>query len=172
MVNSLELDSSEYNSYYQTYISAIGDVDLLVNLKDGLDSFAKFIDTIPDEKLSYAYREGKWSVAEVILHLIDTERIFQYRALRFARNDNTPVPGFDQDFYVPNSRANLRSKKSIISEYKSVRKASITLFESFDEESLKNLGTASGSNMSVRALGFVICGHLKHHKSIIEERYL
>jgi hypothetical protein len=171
-MNSLELDSSEYNSYYQPYISAIGDAELLSNLKEGLNSFENFINTIPDEKLSYSYEDGKWSVAEVILHLIDTERIFQYRALRFGRNDKTPLLGFNQDIYVPNSRANLRSKKSITSEYKSVRAATISLFESFDEESLISLGSASGSNMSVRALGFVICGHLQHHKNIIQERYL
>lgn len=171
-MNSLALDASEYHSYYKPYIAALGDVDLLVNLKEGLQSFLKFIETIPEDKLSYSYEDGKWSVAEVIVHLIDTERIFQYRALRFARNDKTTVIGFDQDFYVPNSKANLRTKKSIALEYKSVREASITLFESFDEENLKNLGTASGSNMSVRALGFVICGHLVHHKNSIKERYL
>jgi len=171
-MNSLALDASEYHSYYKPYIAALGDVDLLVNLKEGLQSFLKFIETIPEDKLSYSYEDGKWSVAEVIVHLIDTERIFQYRALRFARNDKTAVIGFDQDFYVPNSKANLRTKKSIALEYKSVREASITLFESFDEENLKNLGTASGSNMSVRALDFVICGHLEHHKNSIKERYL
>jgi uncharacterized damage-inducible protein DinB len=137
-----------------------------------LGNFPEFISSIPDEKWTYAYGLDKWTIAEVLLHVLDTERVFQYRALRFGRNDNTPVPGFDQDQYVPESKANGRSKKSIIEEYSSIRKSSITLFSSFDEGILKRWGTANGFKMSVAALGFVMLGHQKHHRDVIRERYL
>jgi uncharacterized damage-inducible protein DinB len=171
-MNSSSLNPSEYNAYYQPYISTLGQVDLLACLNDDLHSFVTFIDKLPDEKLVYAYDSNKWSIAEVLMHLLDAERIFQYRALRFSRNDTTEIPGFDQDLYVPGTRANERSKQSISEEFKAVRKATITLFSSFNNEELMRIGIASGSKMSVRALGFIICGHLKHHKGIIQERYL
>lgn len=171
-MNSLDLNSSEYNNYYQPYIAILGNVELLMALKSGLDTFTSFIAQIPEEKFKYAYDAHKWSVAEVLVHLIDTERIFQYRALRFARNDKTPLFGFNQDLYIPNSSANSRSKNSIVSEYTAVRKSTITLFESLNAEELLRYGIASDSKISVRALGFIICGHLQHHKNILNERYL
>ncbi|WP_394972103.1 DinB family protein [uncultured Croceitalea sp.] len=171
-MNSTSLNSKEYNAYYQPYISTLGKVDLLTCLNDDLESFSTFINKVPNEKLKHAYDANKWSIAEVLIHLLDAERIFQYRALRFARKDTTEIPGFDQDLYVPNSRANERSKESIAEEFKAIRNATITLFNSFNHEELTSIGNASGSKMSVRALGFIICGHLKHHKRIIEERYL
>lgn len=131
-----------------------------------------FMKSISTNKLQFAYDDGKWSVAEVLVHLIDTERVFQYRALRFARNDATSLPGFDQDAYVPHSKANKRNLDSILKEYLAVRKATISLFESFDDEMMCRGGMASNSFMSVRALGFLICGHERHHKQILESRYL
>ena len=171
-MNSLELNSLEYNSYYQPYIEALGDVELMAELNRGLVVFKNLFTEISLEKLSYSYADHKWSIAEVIMHIIDAERVFQYRALRFARNDNTEIPGFDQDLYVPTSRANARSKEEMLKEFTSVRKSSISLFGSFNNEELKRIGTASKSEMSVRALGFVICGHLLHHKNSIQEKYL
>lgn len=166
-----DLESLEYNPYYKPYITIVGAIDFVDCLKIDLDSFVSFINKIPKEKLSYTYENGKWTVAEVLIHLLDSERIFQYRALRFARNDAKEVPGFDQDSYVPNSRANTRTKASIIDEFKAIRSSSISLFSSLNEVELKRIGLASGSAISVRALGFIICGHLKHHKSILEELY-
>ncbi|MHA7831156.1 MAG: DinB family protein [Flagellimonas sp.] len=167
-----ELPSSEYNPFYQTYIMALGDVELIEELKRGKSAFLSLFEEIPEEKLNYAYAEGKWSLAEVLIHMIDTERIFQYRALCIARNDKTPLPGFDQDTYVPYSNADNRSKSDLIEEYKAVRDSTISLFDSFDEEAIKRIGVASGSKMSVRALGFIICGHQAHHVRILRERYL
>ena len=167
-----ELPSSEYNPFYQTYVMALGNVDLLEELKTGKSNFLSLFEKISEEKLDFAYEEGKWTLAEAIVHTIDTERIFQYRALCIARNDKTPFPGFDQDAYVPYSNASNRTKKDLIEEYKAVRDSTISLFNSFDEESIKRIGTASGSKMSVRALGFIISGHQAHHIRIIEERYL
>jgi len=167
-----ELPSSEYNPFYQTYVMALGNVDLLEELKAGKSNFLSLFEKISEEKLDFAYEEGKWTLAEAIVHTIDTERIFQYRALCIARNDKTPFPGFDQDAYVPYSNASNRTRKDLIEEYKAVRDSTISLFNSFDDESIKRIGTASGSKMSVRALGFIISGHQAHHIRIIEERYL
>ncbi|MDF0705630.1 MAG: DinB family protein [Bacteroidota bacterium] len=167
-----ELPTSEYNPFYQTYVMALGNVDLFEELKNGKADFLSLLKDIPEEKLNYAYAEDKWSLAEALVHMIDTERIFQYRALRIARNDNTPLPGFDQDNYVPYSNAKNRSKQDLLEEYKAVRDATITLFNSFDGEAIKRIGTTSGSKMSVRALGFIISGHQAHHIRIINERYL
>ncbi len=166
------LKHHEYNTYYKTYIEALGEADLLPTLKKQLKNFPQFIDSIPGDKLTHAYAEGKWTIAEVLTHILDTERVFQYRALRFARNDQTPLPGFDQDAYVPHSAANKRSIKELIKEYKAVRKSTIVLFETFDAETLGRKGVASNSPMSVAALGFIMCGHQKHHRNIIRERYL
>jgi uncharacterized damage-inducible protein DinB len=167
-----QLKDHEYNPYYKTYIEALGEVTLMDTLRKQLKNYPQFIGSIPQEKLTYKYAEGKWTVAEVLVHVLDTERIFQYRALRFARKDVTPLPGFNQDDFVPNSGANSRSIDSLIAEYKAIRESTITLFETFDETTLKRKGVASNSPMSVRAMGFIMCGHQKHHRNIIRERYL
>ncbi len=150
----------------------MGDVHLMEALNDGLDDISNFIPQIPDAKMNFSYADGKWSMAEVLVHLIDAERVFQYRALRFARNDTTELQGFDQDFYVPQSLANKRSKMNLLQEFSSVRNSSLALFGSLEEDQLKRMGSANGTPMSVRALGFVICGHQAHHFQILKERYL
>ena len=167
-----ELPTSEYNPFYHTYVMALGNVDLLDELRNGKQVLFSLLEEIPEEKLTYAYAEDKWTLAEALVHMLDTERIFQYRALCIARNDKSEFPGFDQDAYVPVSNANNRSKKDLIDEYVAVRDSSITLFASLDEEALKRVGVASGSKMSVRALGFITSGHQAHHVRILRERYL
>ncbi|MBO0329980.1 DinB family protein [[Muricauda] lutisoli] len=167
-----ELPSSEYNPFYQTYVMALGNVELIEELVRGKDELLSLLKEIPEQKLDYAYAKGKWSLAEALIHVIDTERVFQYRALCIARNDKTPLPGFDQDDYVPYSNAANRSKASLVQEYKAVRDSTIALFNSFDQEAIKRIGLASDSKMSVRALGFIISGHQAHHVRIIKERYL
>lgn len=167
-----ELPTSEYNPFYHTYVMALGNVDLLDELKQGKQDMLSLLEEIPEERLTYAYAEGKWTVAEALVHMFDTERIFQYRALCIARNDKSEFPGFDQDAYVPVSNANKRSKRELIDEYVAVRDSSITLFASLDEEALKRVGAASGSKISVRALGFITSGHQAHHIRILRERYL
>ncbi|WP_375324403.1 DinB family protein [Flagellimonas sp. GZD32] len=167
-----ELPTSEYNNFYHTYILALGDIELLSGLKKGKEDFLSLLDQIPENKLGFAYAEGKWTLAEAIVHIIDTERVFQYRALRFARNDKTDLPGFDQDIYVPNSNASSRSLESLRNEYEAVRDSTLALFSSLGETALLRVGVASGSRMSVRALGFIISGHQAHHARILKERYL
>jgi len=150
----------------------LGDVELSDIHQKQLQNFPEFIENIPDSKLGYAYDDEKWTVAEVLVHLIDTERIFQYRALRFSRGDMTPLPGFEQDDYVPESDTHRRSKESIVEEYRAVRKSTIALFTNFDRQTMQRTGVASDSKMSVAALGFIISGHQKHHRNVIRDRYL
>lgn len=166
------LPPGDYNTFYQPYISALGETDLMEIMQGQLGNFPEFMASIPEAKWQFAYGKDKWTIAEVLLHVIDAERIFQCRALRIARHDKTPLAGFDQDAYVPNSGARQRSRESIVAEYKAVRKASISLFSTFNAKTLNLKGTASNSAISVAALGFIICGHQKHHRNIIRERYL
>ena len=167
-----ELKKEEYNLFYQTYIDVLGDVELFDIIRRQLENFPQFLESLPDDILNYAYAEGKWTIAEVLIHVLDAERVFQYRALRFMRGDKTPLPGFDQDIFVPNSNADRRTKESIIEEYKTVRRSTIALFSNMSGQTLHNIGIASDSPMSVAALGFIICGHQKHHRNVIRERYL
>ncbi len=168
-----ELPKSEYNPYYHNYILALDEsANILETLIKGRDAFLKLIGDAPDSKMEYAYAAGKWTLAELIAHIIDAERVFQYRALRFARGDKTTLPGFEQDDYVLTCGANQREKQDLLAEYKAVRESTIQLFKSFTDEMLGRIGVASGSEMSVRALGFVICGHQAHHLRIVQERYL
>lgn len=127
---------------------------------------------MPIEKQNYRYAEGKWTPKDILLHLVDAERIFAYRALRIARNDKTALPGFEENDYVIEAKAEERSMSSLLEEYSEVRKATISLFLNFGEEVLKRLGEASNCSVSVRAIGYIILGHEKHHVDVIFERYL
>jgi len=167
-----ELGTNEFNYFYATYLNVLDDVDLLQALVTGKDWFVSFIQNLPAHKLQHRYAPEKWTIAEVLMHLIDTERIFQYRAFRFSRNDMTPLPGFEQDGYVLESESAFKSKDDILQEYLTVRNATINLFKGMGTTKLKRVGTASDMPWSVAALGFVISGHQKHHANIILEKYL
>lgn len=166
------LDSSEYHPYYELYLSKCPFNNIISGLQQIKDQFETFLKSIPAEKQLYKYASDKWTIKEVLVHIIDTERIFAYRALRIARRDVTALPGFDQDEYVLNCNANSRNFEDLISEFVSVRNATITLFKSFSDEDLLQKGTASNSPISVRALGFILIGHQNHHQEILEKRYL
>ena len=170
----LQLNENEYAQYYKTYIDAVAlnGKSIVQNLNDTLQEALELVSNLPEEKQLYRYAEGKWTIKELIQHIIDSERVFNYRALRFARNDATSLPGFEQDDYVAIYDANKRDFKDLLEEFEFTRKSSIALFKSFGDEELKRIGIASASNMSVRALGYIISGHLKHHMNIIKERYL
>ena len=167
-----DLRTNEFSPYYQTYIDKTRGLNLNDGLRLNFDNVMAFLKEIPEDKYDYRYADGKWTIKEVIQHLIDTERIFAYRALRIARGDKTLLSGFDQDAYVPFSKANGRYFDSLLSEYKSVRDSTISLFDTFDHEMLLATGTASNNTISVRALGFIIIGHENHHSEVIRERYL
>ena len=162
----------EAPSFYHKYINRVETDDLVAYLKEEQQKSIDFYKQLPSDKWDYKYGEDKWSIREVLLHLIDTERIMSYRALRIARNDKTALPGFDQDMFVPTSNADKRSPESLIAEYQTVRQASITLFDSFDDESRDRMGTASDNPVSALALAHIVAGHEQHHLEIVRERYL
>ena len=168
----VQIKQKEYNAYYGTYIDKAESVNIVEGLSDGKKEFIAFVNEISEDKWTYAYADGKWTLVEVLQHIIDAERIFAYRALRFARNDKTPILGFEQDDYVPNSNANNYSKEQLIEDYTAVRDASVTLFKGFTDEMLLRIGEASGSPMSTRAVGYILAGHQKHHLQVIREKYL
>lgn len=167
-----DIKSSEFNSYYQVYIDKAGDGNVFEELSKNLNTIIHFFESINVEKLHYRYAEDKWTIKEILQHIIDTERVFAYRALRASRNDRTDLPGFDQDAFVVHSHANQKSIVNLLSEYKSVRMATLSLFESFDDRNLAETGIINGSSLSVRAIGFIIVGHENHHLEIIHKRYL
>lgn len=172
MVFVNDLNNNEYAPFYRPYIEKAGELDLLRALKQGSENTESFFRSVPKGKLDFRYAEGKWTIKEILLHLIDAERVFAYRALRFSRNDKTPLMGFDENNYVPISEANTRSLESLMDEYLKQRVSTLAMYSNFTEEMLKRSGTASGQQMSVRAAGFVIVGHEKHHLEVIKERYL
>jgi uncharacterized damage-inducible protein DinB len=169
---SEQLNSKEYNPYYETYINKAPDKDVVEGLEYNFKSVVSFYDSIPVEKHDYAYAEGKWTIKDILIHTIDTERIFAYRALRIARQDKTPLAGYEQDDYVPSANTSSRSFESLLNEYKAVRQATLALYKSFDATALQQIGEASGFPFSVRALGYIISGHENHHNQVIKERYL
>lgn len=171
-MNSNQLPVNEYSNFNATYIKAAANVELIEELEICLHEFIRFVQNIPMDKFDYRYAEGKWTIKDIIQHVIDTERIFAYRALRISRNDATPLPGFEENDYVENTKANERGIQDLLAEFSAVRYATLFLFKSFSEEQLKRMGTASGTAISVRAIGFIIIGHQKHHQNVFQERYL
>lgn len=165
--------ADEYQPFYATYVRvAPEEGDILGELNHSFEALRTFIESLRTEKLVYRYADGKWTIKELLVHLIDAERIFAYRALRIARADKTELAGFDENEYVPNSGANERSLVSILREYAAVRTASIELFSNMTEEMLARKGIVNNGIISVRALPYIIAGHEAHHLRIIRERYL
>lgn len=162
----------DYAPFYAGYISKAGELPILEALERSKNEVISLFDNISEEKANTAYGEGKWTIKEVLSHITDAERIFSYRALRIARNDKTPLPGYEQDNYVPYSGANKRSLEELLNEYEVVRKSTRVLFESFSEEMMDRRAEVSGGPMTVRALGYIIAGHERHHVGVIEGRYL
>mgnify|MGYP001565642087 CR=1 FL=1 len=168
----MNISHDEFNPYYLPYIQLAANQDIVLGLKKNVISVVDFYQNIPSEKLEHAYAEGKWTPKDILLHIIDTERVFVYRAMRIARQDKTEMVGFEQDDYVDAGKANNRTINSLIEEYKAVRNATIVLFDSFSDEELKSIGKANVSPVSVRAIGYIITGHENHHNNVIRERYL
>jgi hypothetical protein len=165
-------DLSSTPPFYHNYINLVPVDDLMAAFKNETPAFVLFLESIPSGKLDYRYAEGKWSIRELLQHIIDAERIFGYRALRFARKDSTPLQGFDENLYGETSKAEKRNWVELLEEFKTVRKSSEFLFGSFDEEQMNATGVSSNKSISVLALGYIIIGHTIHHRKIISERYL
>ena len=168
-----QLTRGEFGEFYSGYIDKIDDeAELVSSLQKNTEEMIKFLEGISSEKWNHRYQPDKWSLLEMVQHIIDTERIFQYRALCFARNEQKALPGFDHDLYVLNSGVEHRSGSELIEEFKAVRQSGIYLFKSFTDTMLKIIGNMNDVNASPRAIGFIMVGHAMHHKDIISNRYL
>jgi uncharacterized damage-inducible protein DinB len=163
----------EFAPYANQYIGLLPDDGLVLeHLRTNAAAARELLSPLSEEKLRFRYAEGKWTIKEILQHITDDERIFAYRALRFARGDATELPGFDQDEYARSSAANARSIESLLDEFDTVREGTISLFEGLAEETHLRSGIASGNVMSVRAIAYHIAGHELRHLDIIRERYI
>jgi len=165
-------ESDEHVPYYQKYIDRVPDGDIVVTLASQVENTLSFLRTVSEENAGRAYAEGKWTIKQVLGHLIDTERIFTYRALCVGRNDKTWLPGFEQDDYVANANFNARTLESFIEELVSVRRATVNLFKHFTDEEWRRRGIANQKEISARAIAYMAAGHELHHLEILKTRYL
>ncbi|GBL35186.1 hypothetical protein EMGBS15_07810 [Filimonas sp.] len=164
---------TEYNPYFETYINLVPTgADVLECMEDNMMDTEELILSLPKKKHEYRYAEGKWTIKEILQHLIDTERIFCYRALCFARGEQTSLPGYDENDYAANSFANNRDIDTLLDEFDQVRSATLSLFKSFDKSVYDKTGTSNNHPLSVRAIAHILAGHELHHMKVIQERYL
>lgn len=161
-----------YHIDFENYISKVLEDDVKLAFVNQQSLIDNFFDLISEEKSCYAYAPGKWTLKELLQHVIDAERIFNYRALAIARKETTSLPGFEENDYALNSNANERSWNNLTHELKAVRTSSIILFDSFNEEVFGYSGIANNNSITVNAIGFITVGHIYHHKKVIEDRYL
>ena len=165
-------DLSRVPAFYHNYINQVPEDDLPEAFNTQTPAFIQFIESIPPGKYDYRYAEGKWTIKEMLQHIIDAERIFAYRALRFARKDPTFLPGFDENSFADNAKADKRDWNNLVEEFKAVRMSSAYLFASLDDDQLDAAGTANNNSIYVRGIGFIVVGHSLHHMKVIKERYL
>ena len=165
-------DASEYAEYYERYVGKITGTDIIEILKQQHAEIQALIASVPAEKENFRYAEGKWSIRELVGHVLDGERVFAYRALVFARNDQTPLPGFEQDFWVTHSNHGNVPLAELAAELSSVRQSTIDLFRHLAPDAWTNRGVANNKEMSVRAAAYVIAGHAAHHLDVLKSRYL
>jgi hypothetical protein len=163
---------AEYDPYYQKYISLVPEDDIIPALADQPSELKSLFERVPEEKGTFAYEDGKWTVKEVLSHLIDGERMFAYRVLRVARGDRTPIEGFEQDGYIENSHANRRPLAELLREFELLRDANVMLFKNLEPGDWVRVGTANNVEISVRSLAWIMVGHVRHHIAILNERYL
>lgn len=166
------IDLQRIPEYYHNYVYKVKAADLFTAMQEHLQAFSTVLQQLPTQKWDHSYAEGKWTVKELVQHVIDAERIFCYRALCFARKDHTELPGFDENHYVVHSGANARSGESLLEELQAVQRSSALLFGSFNEEQLESSGVANGNPVYVRGIGYILIGHTLHHLQILQERYL
>jgi hypothetical protein len=170
MINRPE--ETEYPPYYGRYISLVPEGDIVAVLSAQAQDTLALLRTIPESQAELRYAPDKWSIKELLGHVIDGERIFAYRALRVARNDRTPLPGYEQDDYIQNASFNDCQLSDLAAEFESVRAASLFLFKHLNREAWLRTGAANESEVSVRALAYIIAGHELHHREILRGRYL
>ena len=163
---------TEYPEYYGRYVSQVPPGNILDTLQQGLDTTLALLAGASPAQADFRYAADKWSLKEVVGHITDTERIFTYRALRFARNDKTPLPGFEQDGYMLHANFARRELSDLAREFEHVRQATLSLFRNLDAAAWERQGTASGGEVTVRALAYITAGHEIHHRKIIAAKYL
>ena len=165
-------EKNEYGEWYAGYISQVPEEDILTAITSQADEVEELAASIPEEKGAYTYADGKWTIKEVLGHLNDGERIFAYRALRIARGDQTPLPGFEQDDYIATGRFNERTVSDLVNEFVLLRHSNVKLFENLEDAAWHRIGTASDNPISVRAIAYIMVGHVRHHLNILRSRYL
>jgi uncharacterized damage-inducible protein DinB len=165
-------EPTEYDPYFWKYIDLVPDGEIVAILSSQIENTIGLLRTVSEDKAAQSYAPGKWSIKEVVGHIVDSERIFVYRALRIGRNDKTPLAGFEQDDYVANTSFNRRMLASLLEEFAAVREATIQLFKHFTDEEWKRRGIANEKEISTRALAYNVAGHELHHVGILKSRYL
>ncbi|MDQ3220230.1 MAG: DinB family protein [Acidobacteriota bacterium] len=165
-------ENSEYDPYYETYISLVKNDDILGVLAGQPGELQELFAEMPEEKGALAYDEDKWTIKELLGHLIDGERMFAYRIFRISRADKTPIEGFEQDGYIENARSNSRSFSGLLEEFALLRNANMLFFKNLSDEDWLRTGTANNVGISVRALAYIMAGHITHHINILRTRYL
>ena len=165
-------DLSRVPEFYHGYISKVKENDLMSALQNSTSELFSLLKAIPKEKHDYRYAEGKWTIKEVVQHMLDGERVFTYRALRFARKDDTALPGFDENLFAQTAKADKRNWNDMVEEFTALRKSTEAMFASFDNEQLEQTGIASENSIYVLGIGFIVAGHVNHHCQVIKERYL
>lgn len=163
---------AEYDPYYQKYVTLVPEEAIIPTLESQISELSSLLSDVPEDKGTYAYADGKWSVKEVLSHLIDGERMFAYRVFRIARGDKTPIEGFEQDGYIENSHANRRPISELIEEFALLRKANVMFFQNLEDQDWMRIGIANNVEVSVRSLAWIMAGHIRHHIGILKERYL
>lgn len=163
---------TEYAPYYQGYVNQVNENDIIAVLRSELDDLDVLLERVPKDKETYAYEEGKWSIRQLIGHLIDGERVFGYRAFCIARGEKQNLPGFEQDDYLQTAPYNNIDLEDLLSEMRLVRLSNIAMFRTLDEEAWQRVGLANNNEVTVRAIAFIMAGHVRHHMNILRERYL
>jgi hypothetical protein len=166
-----QLQTEEFNVWYSPYLATLTDENLIEELEISLHRFIRFVQDISLEKHDYSYAEGKWTIKDIIQHLIDCERVLSYRAMCIARNDTTNYPSFDENSYADQANGSSKTLLNLLTELTALRHSTLLLFKSFNETELLRIGTASDQPISVRAIGFIIIGHQNHHQKVFTEKY-
>ena len=165
-------ESREYDPYYDKYIALVPERDIVPVLESQPTELQDIFTAMPEEKGLYAYADGKWTIKQVLGHLIDGERMFAYRVFRISRGDKTPIEGFEQDGYIENAHSNDRSFPELLEEFNLLRRANVLFFKNLTDEDWTRIGTANNIEISVRALAFIMAGHIRHHIDVLKTRYL
>ncbi|MEP2023109.1 MAG: DinB family protein [Reichenbachiella sp.] len=172
MIQIAKPETSEYHNFYAGYVEQVGDRDVIQMISQQKEEFIAFISAIPEDRYNYAYAEDKWTIKQLLRHIIDAERMFGFRAMSIARGDQSKLPGFDDQMYVKMADDSKNTMKDLLAEFEFLRASHIQMISNFTNQANERVGNANGSDISVRAIIFIIAGHLAHHKQIITERYL